>query len=398
MKYIKRKHYLTKIEPFIGKNIIKVITGQRRVGKSYFLFQLMDYIKEKTPDAHIIYINKEYNEFIEIKNHTDLIEYATLNKKDKAKNYLIVDEIQDIIEFERALRHFQAKNDMEIFCTGSNANLLSGELATFLSGRFIELRMYSLSYPEFLNFHNLSDNNQSLNTYFDFGGLPYLINLKPEKDVVHDYLKNIYHTILYKDIIARWNIRNTFFLENLVTYLAQNTGNIISASRISKFLKSQQINMSTQLVLNYLNYLQQAFFIFGVKRAGIEGRKVFEVGEKYYFEDIGIRNILSGFGQQHINQILENIVYIHLKIAGYEVTVGQLGNKEIDFVAEKNGNRTYIQVAYIIADQKVHKREFGNLIAIKDNYSKIVVSVDEFTNDYQGCQHINIRKFLIEIL
>ncbi len=398
MNYIPRKHYLDKIIPFIGKNLIKVITGQRRVGKSYFLFQLMDYIKNQNTDANNIYISKELFEYSEIVTFSDLIVFVEAQIRENIQNCLFIDEIQDIEQFEKALRHFQAKNNVDIYCTGSNANMLSGELATYLSGRYIEFKMFGLSYPEFLEFHNLNDSNETLTTYFEYGGLPYLINLKPERTVIAEYLRNIYSTILYKDVVSRWNIRNTHFLESLVLFLAHNTGNVISAKKISDYLKSQKQNISTQLVLNYLHYLEQAYFIFGVMRSEISGKKIFEIGEKYYFEDIGIRNALIGFQLQHINQFLENIVFIHLKIAGYDVTVGKSGDREIDFVAEKENRRIYIQVAYIIADEQVRNREFGNLIAIKDNHEKIVVSSDEFTTDYQGCKHINIRKFLTDIL
>jgi len=398
MNYIPRKHYLDKIIPFIGKNLIKVITGQRRVGKSYFLFQLMDYIKNQNTDVNNIYISKELFEYSEIVTFSDLIVFVEAQIRENIQNCLFIDEIQDIEQFEKALRHFQAKNNVDIYCTGSNANMLSGELATYLSGRYIEFKMFGLSYPEFLEFHNLNDSNETLTTYFEYGGLPYLINLKPERTVIAEYLRNIYSTILYKDVVSRWNIRNTHFLESLVLFLAHNTGNVISAKKISDYLKSQKQNISTQLVLNYLHYLEQAYFIFGVMRSEISGKKIFEIGEKYYFEDIGIRNALIGFQLQHINQFLENIVFIHLKIAGYDVTVGKSGDREIDFVAEKENRRIYIQVAYIIADEQVRNREFGNLIAIKDNHEKIVVSSDEFTTDYQGCKHINIRKFLTDIL
>jgi len=398
MQYIKRLHYLRTVEPFMGKNIIKAITGQRRVGKTYFLLELMDLVKAANKKANIIYINKEYNEHANIQNHDQLIQFAESKINKKTSNHLFIDEIQDITGFEKALRHFHAKEEIEVYCTGSNANMLSGELATYLSGRYIEIKMYSLSYPEFLVFHKLTDNDENMYKYFTFGGLPYLIHLTPEKQVINEYLKNIYNTILYKDVVGRWNLRNSSFLENLIIYICTNTGNIISARRISDFLKSQQIKMSPQLILDYLDYLQQAFFIYKVKRMGIDGRKIFEIGEKYYFEDIGIRNALVGYQQGHINQILENIVFNHLKIAGYEVKIGIFGDKEIDFVAEKSGVCKYIQVTYSITDEQVHKREFGNLLQIKDNHEKIVVSTDPYPSDYQGCKHLHIRNFLKEIV
>lgn len=393
--YIKRKGYLEKINPFINQNLIKVLVGQRRVGKSYLLFQLIDLIKSKTPESNIIYINKEQYEFDEIKTYKELIEFVNTNKNKKTVNYLFIDEIQDIHEFERALRHFALDESLDIYCTGSNANLLSGELATYLSGRYVEFKVYSLSYIEFLDFHTLENNNESLKKYILWGGLPFLKNLEKTEEIISEYLKNIYTTIIYKDIIARFQIRNTVFLENLVHFLATNIGNIISAKKISDYLKSQKINMSTQIVLNYLNYLKQAFLIFNVKRKEIGGKKVFEINEKFYFEDWGILNAIIGFSNIDIGKLIENMVFIHLKINGYEVVIGKSGEKEIDFVGEKNGNKIYIQACYLISDDKVKQREFGNLTEIKDNYPKLVVSLDEYApKNVEGIRHMHLKEFL----
>ncbi len=393
--YIRRKYYLEKINPFIDKGIIKVIVGQRRVGKSYLLFQIMDVIKEKRKTANIIYVNKELNEFEEIKSHQDLLKFVKKNTKAKRKNYVFVDEVQEIEQFEKALRSLNASGKYDIYCTGSNANLLSGELATYLSGRYIEVKIFSLSYLEFLAFHKLKNNRESFLKYIKYGGLPYLINLKLDDLVVYDYLRNVYNTILFKDVVSRYKIRNVSFLENLVKYLADNTGSLVSAKKISDFLKSQKINISPNIVLDYLSYLAQAFFIFKVPRSRIQGRKIFEINDKYYFEDLGLRHSIIGYRQIDINKILENLVFLHLQILGYEVTVGQLGDKEIDFVCEKRGKRLYVQVAYLITEENA-KREFGNLLAIKDNYPKLALSMDEMIDDseYKGIKHINIRDFL----
>ena len=241
----------------------------------------------------------------------------------------------------------------------------------------------------------MENNKDSFFKFIKYGGLPYLINLQLEDNIVYDYLKNIYSTILFKDIVARYSIRNVSFLENLVKYIADNTGGMVSAKKISDFLKSQRINVSPNIVLNYLSYLVSAFFIFKVQRSEIAGKKIFEIGEKYYFEDLGLRHSIVGYKQQDIGKILENLVYIHLLISGYDVTVGKLGNREIDFVCERGQDKLYVQVAYLITDEKVNEREFGNLLAIKDNYPKIVVSMDEMIgNEYQGIRHVNIREFL----
>jgi len=394
-QYIPRSAYFDKIKPFINQNLIKVIVGQRRVGKSYLLYQIMDEITKTYAEGNIIYINKERFEFDEIQDYKNLIEYVENKKNNKIKNYLFIDEIQDITEFEKALRHFVLDEKMDIYCTGSNANLLSGELASYLSGRYIEFKVYSLSYIEFLVFHNFENNNETLKKYLLWGGLPFIKNLVENNDVISDYLRNIFSTIIYKDIIARHNIRNSYFLENLVKFLANNTGNIISAKKISDYLKSQNLKISPQIVMNYLDYLIQAFLIYDVKRTDLFGKKIFEINEKYYFEDWGIMNSIIGFNNMDISKTIENCILVHLKINEYNVMVGKTKDKEIDFVCEKNGEKLYIQACYLFTDEKVKKREFGNLLEIKDNYPKIVVSLDEFApKNVNGVKHIILREFL----
>lgn len=395
-KYIKRKIYIERIKPFIDKEIIKVIVGQRRVGKSYLLFQIMDEIKTEHKTANIIYINKELNEFDKINNYQTLLSYIKKNTKaDRKRNYVFIDEIQDIDKFEKALRSLNASGKYDIYCTGSNANLLSGDLATYLSGRYIEIQIFSLSYSEFLTFHKLKNSQESLLKYIKYGGLPYLIHLELNDLVVYDYLRNVYNTILLKDVVARHKIRNIAFLERLVEYVADNLGSLVSAKKISDFLKSQKINISPNIVLDYLSFLSTSFFIFRVQRRDIQGKKIFEINDKYYFEDLGLRHSITDYKQVDINKVLENLVFLHLQILGYKVTIGQLKDKEIDFICEKQGKRIYIQVAYIITDEN-KVREFGNLLAIKDNYPKIVVSMDEMIDqqEYKGVKHINIRNFL----
>ncbi|MEA3495932.1 MAG: ATP-binding protein [Bacteroidota bacterium] len=393
-KYIKRSIYINQIKPFIDKDIIKVIIGQRRVGKSYLLFQIMDEIKKKNKNANIIYINKELNEFDQIKNYQDLLNHIKDNTK-KKKNYIFIDEIQDIEKFEKALRSLQAEGKYDIYCTGSNANLLSGELATYLRGRYIEIKIFSLSYYEFLRFHKLKESQEAFLKYIKYGGLPYLINLALDEDIVYHYLKSIYNTILLKDIVSRYNIRNVAFLEDLINYLVDNVGSLVSAKKISDFLKSQKINISPNIVLDYLSFLVNAFFIFKVSRSDLQGKKIFEINDKYYFEDLGLRHSIVGYSQTDIGKVLENLVFLHLQILGYRVTIGQLKEKEIDFVCEKQNKRMYIQVAYLITDGN-REREFGNLLEIKDNYPKIVISLDELigTGKYKGIKHLNIRDFL----
>jgi len=395
VKYIKRRLYVDAVKPYINKNVIKVFVGQRRVGKSYLMYQIIDEIRTMQPDAHIIYISKELHEFAEIRDYNDLYTFVKNRSEKHEKTYLFIDEIQDIISFEKALRSLQAEGTFDIYCTGSNANMLSAELATLLSGRYIEIKILGLSYIEFLEFHQLENVSESLQKYLKYGGLPYLINLKLNDHVVYDYLKSIYLTILYKDILKKYNIRNTDFLERLVEFLADNTGSLISAKKISDYLKNQKINISHVNVLNYLTYLVSAFFIFQVKRSEIGGKKIFEVGEKYYFEDLGLRHSIIGFRQNDIGKIMENVVFLHLIISGWEVTVGKSNGNEVDFVCKKAGEKLYVQVAYLLVDEATRNREFGNLLAIKDNYPKMVVSMDEFSgNSFEGIQIRNLKDFL----
>ena len=392
----KRETYIERIKPFIGKDIIKVLTGQRRVGKSFILFLLIDYIVRNYETSNIIYINKESFDFDFIKSAKELNDYINSKVDSRKKNYIFIDEIQDIEGFERVLRSLALNDNVDIYITGSNANMLSGELATYLSGRYVEFQINSLSYSEFLYFHNIKDSAENLNKYLKYGGLPYLINLELNDLVVFEYLKNIYNTILYRDIISRYNLRSTHLLEKLVQFIADNIGSIFSAKRISDYLKSQQINLSPTQILNYIQYLNNSFFIKKVERYDIIGKKIFESSEKYYFENLGIRNALVGFKINDLAKVIENGVYNHLIYKGYKVNVGKFNGFEIDFIAQKNNEIEYYQVAMNLIEDSTIKREFGNLLSIKDNYPKTVISLDKFDgNTYQGIKHQGLREFLL---
>ena len=400
IEYIDRPLYIERIKPFIGKSLIKVLVGQRRVGKSYLLMQLRDMIKKQNPQTQIIYINKEQHEFSSISNSDDLFGYLKENVKGNGKVALFIDEIQDIESFEITLRDLATRGNYDIYCTGSNANLLSGELATFLSGRYIEIKVFGLSYAEFIKFHNLTDSAGAFHNYIKFGGLPYLINLNNEIQAAYEYLTSIFNTILLKDVVARFKVRNVKFLENLISFLADNLGSIVSSKKISEYLKSQNINISTQVVIDYLGYLEASFLIFKVKRTGIEGKKIFEIGEKYFFEDIGIRNAIVGYSANDIHKILENVVYLHLRMAGYSVTVGLEGKKEIDFIAQRGGEKIYVQVAYMLTNQETINREFGNLLEIPDNFPKFVVTMDELSeiSTHKGVNRMHVKDFCLYVL
>lgn len=392
---IERATYIHKIIPFMEQSIIKVFTGQRRVGKSYLLFQIIQLIQKKNKKASIIYINKEDLTFSNIKNALDLNEYVQSKKKENQKNYIFIDEIQEIENFSDALRSLALDPDLDIYCTGSNANLLSRDIAGQLSGRFIEIEVHSLSYTEFLDFHRLESNTESLSKFLKYGGLPYLKHLKLEDEIVFEYLKNIYATIVYRDIINRYEIRNTPFLEKLVQFLAGNIGSLFSSKKISDFLKSQQVKISTNQVQSYVEYLVNAFLICKVPRYDMIGKRVFEFGEKYYFENLGIRNGIHGYRIEDRGKIMENAVFNHLKFLGYDILVGKQDQREIDFIAQKNGETHYFQVALSLVEPQTIEREFGNLLKIQDNYPKTVIAWEAFDgNTHKGIQTISLEMFL----
>ena len=393
----RRSAYLDKVMPFVGKPIIKVLTGQRRVGKSYLLFQIIQWICEQEKSAAILYINKEDLAFGFMKNAADLSEYVLMHADKAEKTYVFIDEIQDIKNFGDALRSLLLHENLDIYCTGSNANLLSSDIAGHLSGRYISIEVFSLSYSEFLSFHGLGESQKSLDSYIKYGGLPYLIHLELKDEIVFEYLKNIYQSVVYRDIINRFAIRNVVFLEQLVLFLAAHTGSIFSAKKISDFLKSQQVKMSPNQVQVYAEYLVNAFLVHKVARYDLVGKRLFEIGEKYYFENLGIRNGLWGYRLEDIGKIMENVVYNHLVFKGYKVRVGMLGTKEIDFIAEKEGEKLYIQVALSINDSSTLEREIGNLNLIHDHYPKKLITMDGFSgNTMNGIQNLSLREFLME--
>ncbi len=393
----KRKGYIDRIKPFMQKSVAKVLTGQRRVGKSFLLYQLIEEILAEEPDANIIYINLEDFAFSFLQTAEDLHSYIISHSKEKAKNYIFIDEIQDIPGFEKIIRSLLLNEDNDIYITGSNAKMLSGELATYLSGRYIELKIYSLSYSEFLEFHGLTESETSYELYSRYGGLPYLLNLPLEDETVNEYLKSVYSTIVFRDVVSRYKLRNTLFLEKLIQFLSENIGNLFSAKNISDYLKSQHTTISVNQIQSYTEYLNNAFLIHRVERYDLIGKRVFEIGEKYYFKNMGIRNIVIGYRITDKAKILENLVYNHLLYKGYDIKVGYYGDKEIDFIGEKNGEKLYIQVALKIDSDKTAEREFGNLLKIQDNYPKIVITEDTFNgNSYEGIRHCPIRRFLME--
>ncbi|MCL2597999.1 MAG: ATP-binding protein [Paludibacter sp.] len=393
---LKRENYLQKIAVWIDKPVIKVIIGQRRVGKSMFMFQIIEHIKNSNPDANIIYINTENEEYQHITDYKSLQKEVNKCLSTSKKNYLFIDEVQDIAEFELALRSYLSKNQCDIYVTGSNSRLMSGELASFLSGRYIEFKIHPLSFTEFCFFHNLPKNNETLLKYFRFGGMPFLKHLPLEDSTVNEYLNSIYNTILLRDIAERYDVRNLHLLKNLSKFIADSIGTFFSSLSISNYLKSISVQVSPKSILDYTDYLKNAMIINQVERYNLIGKKILTSGGKIYFEDLGLRNVIvGGFKMNDIQKILENTVYMHLVRQNYKVFVGQMKTQEIDFIAEKDGQKIYVQVAYKLSLQQTIDREFGNLLMIKDNFTKIVVTMDDLAgNDYQGIKHIHILDFL----
>lgn len=399
MATIRRQSYIDKIEKYLGKETIIVLVGQRRVGKSCILKMIRDE-KMADSDNNVIYIDKEKWQYDAIQTYRDLNEYIEKHWANDKYNYILIDEVQDIEEFERSVRSFRTEPNTDIIITGSNASMLSNELSTLIGGRYKEIYIQSLSYNEFLEFHNLSDNDESVSLYIQYGGMPGLAKIGLEEDDAREYQIDIYHTVLLKDVIMRNQIRNVPFLENLVRFLADNIGKLISANSIAKYMKSQGESITSSVVINYISFLCEAYILHKVNRYDIHGKRVFENNDKFYFEDNGVRNAIAGGTREgDIEKVIENIIYEHLIRLGYQVYVGQLQAGEIDFVCTKpEGQRIYVQASFIIAEQATREREFGNLRSIKDNYPKYVISMTPLLtkNDDDGITHIHLRKFLRE--
>lgn len=397
MDLISRPNYYSKLEKLLGKGVLIVLTGQRRVGKSYVMKELMAR-KQQEPNANVIYIDKEKTAFDTIVTYKDLVTYVE-ERLDKSKhNYLLIDEVQEIEEFERGLRNYYNESFIDVVVTGSNSDILSSDLGTMLSGRYVEVFIQGLSYPEFLEFHNLEDGEAAINKYINYGGLP---GLRPfgldNPETINDYLQGVYNTILVKDIIRRKKIRNVPFLENLIRFIADNIGKPMSATSIQNYMTSNESEVSKNLILKYMKAITEAYLSAAVSRYNIHGKKLLETNDKFYFGDVGIRNfILGGRRANDIEKIVENLVYQHMVRLGYEVKVGQLYSTEIDFVGTRGDEVVYVQSAYLITEEKTFNREFGNLLPIKDNYPKYVISMTPYmdSSKWEGIIHIPFVEFL----
>ena len=374
----------------------------RRVGKSYFLKMIIQELEERgIPANRIIYINLDSLDFDHLKSYKDLNNYIT-DKSSKIKTgkiYLLIDEIQNISDWERCIEALFTTERFDIYITGSNAHMLSSELATRLSGRYIEFPIYTLGFNEYMQFMQIdpAQTRSAFKSYLIYGGFPALIHFDSDREVIYQYISSIYNTILLKDVIKRNSIRNIVLLENITKYVFDNIGNIFSAKKLADYLKSQRLALGVETVQNYLAHICSSYAIHKAQRYDIKGKRLLEVHEKYYLGDIGLRNALLGYRENDISGILENIVYLELKRRGYTVSIGKLGKLEIDFIATRRDEKIYIQVAYLLASPETIEREFGPLMKIGDNYPKYVLSMDEvFGTDYNGIKRRNIIDFLID--
>ena len=397
MELVYRPYYYSKVEKFLGTGLLIVLTGQRRVGKSYVMREVVQR-KRQDSDSCVIYIDKEKTDFDFIQNYKDLVAYIDERREPGKHTFILIDEVQEIEEFERGLRNYYDNQDIDIIVTGSNSDTLSSDLATLLSGRYVEIFVQGLSYEEFLIFHNLEDSDDTLRRYINFGGLP---GLRPigldDPEVVRQYLQGVYNTILVKDIVRRKKVRNVSFLENLIKYVGDNIGKPLSATNIQNYMTSNKNEVSKNLILNYLKAMSEAFLVHDVTRFNLHGKKLLENNDKYYFGDVGLRNfIVGGRRANDIEKIVENLVYQHLIRLGYKVTVGQMYATEIDFVGTKGDNTIYVQAAYLISEESTFEREFGNLQKINDNYPKYVISMTPFmdSSKYEGIIHVPLADFL----
>lgn len=397
MKVITRELYARKVDTWLGREQIIVLVGQRRVGKSYVM---KDFIARHSsePDANIIYIDKEKRMFKYIKNSDDLEAYIDARLVDGKHNYILIDEVQDITEWEKSVRSYRTEANTDIIVTGSNSKMLSSELGTLLSGRCEQIRILPLSYTEFMLFHQLPDDDQTLWKYLNYGGLPGLVNIPLDnEDMVMEYLSGIYSTIMLKDVVERHSIRNLPFLNNLIAFLADTTGKLNSASSVSRYMKSVGQDVSTNVVLSYSSFLTEAYLTDFVERYDIHGKKLLETSGKTYFSDQGMRNYIAGGERdKDIEKVMETVVYQHLVRLGYMVYVGQLRAGEVDFVCMRNGEKAYVQVAWLIDSEATRQREFGTLKMINDSYAKYVISATPLLRsaDYDGIRHLHLRQFL----
>ena len=400
---IKREIYIEKIRLFIDKPVVKVITGMRRSGKSVILRLLREELLQRNiPPERILYLNFESMDTVSLHDANALYTFVvSAARQNPGRFYIMLDEIQRIDGWEKAIASFRVDLDCDIYITGSNSGLLSTDITTLLAGRYVEIRIHPLSFAEHLDFTAAmgEDTGKDLNLQFaDFlrwGGLPGIHEMNINTEAVIPYLLDIYNSVLLKDVISRHRIRDTELLERTILFLMDNVGSIFSAKRISDFLKNQNRRLSTETIYNYLDALESAFLIHKVSRWDIKGKRILETQEKYYFEDFGLKNAIMGYRDNYISGLLENVVFLELQRRGYEIFIGQDTNCEIDFIARHRDEIEYFQVTYLLASDETIEREFSPLRDIRDNFPKYVLSMDEFNFSQQGILHRNIRDWLL---
>lgn len=398
---IKRESYMARIRPFIDGDLIKVLTGIRRSGKSVMLELIKDELRARgVTEEQLVAFNFEDMRNAQLCTaealHDELVRRAA---SIKGKIYFFFDEIQEVERWERCVNSLRVEMDCDIYITGSNAKLLSGELATYLTGRYVEFIIYPFSFSEFLALYHSVEPDADTRTCFDryltFGGMPYLANLRFDETACRQYLRDLFNSVELKDIVKRNNVRDVDMLERIIAYVTANIGTTFSSTAISKYLKNEGRRVSPETVLNYLKACSYAFLFYQVRRQDMQGKKILTVNEKYYVADHGIREAVIGGNMRDINLVLENIVFMEALRRGYSVTVGKVGEREIDFVCERHGEKCYIQVTYLLAVEETVQREFGVYEHVQDNFPKYVVSLDEFDMSRNGVRHYNIRDFLL---
>lgn len=398
---IKREMYMSRIRPFIGTELIKVMTGIRRCGKSVMLELIKQELTESGVNpAQFISINFEDMNYAHLQTAKALHDEITKRASEiDGKVYLFFDEIQEVKDWEKCINSLRVSLNCDIYITGSNAKLLSGELATYLGGRYVEFVIYPFSFAEFMELYKTITPDESVQKCFQkyllSGGMPYLANIRYADEPSRQYLHDLFNSVQLKDIVKCSKIRDVDLLEHIIAYVMANVGNTFSAASLAKFLKSEQRTVAPETILNYIRYCCDAYLFYQVKREDLQGKQILASNEKYYIADHGIREAVFGGNMKEINLTLENIVYMELLRRGYEVTVGRTGNKEIDFVCRKRNEKLYVQVAYLLASDETIQREFGAYDNIRDNFPKYVVSMDEFDMSRNGIKHRNIRDFLL---
>ena len=395
---IKREEYIDKIRPFMNKHIIKVLSGIRRSGKSTILKQLIhSLINDGIPEENIVWINFELSDYFQLNTIEKLEEFIS-NKLENVdgKVYLFFDEIQVVPQWEKLINSYFAKGNYDIYITGSNSKLLSGEFATYLSGRYVELNIYPFSFREYLKYHKISDDFKThFYNYLDDGGMPSTFDY--EGDNKRLIIMDLYNSIVLKDIIQRNKIQNVDLLDRIMRFIMYNIGQTFSANKIYKRLKQDMVNLSVNTIYNYLKFFENACLIYQVKREDLQGKKILKYDEKYYLSDLGFRQSIIGNNQRDITRVIENIVFMELLRRGYEITIGKVGNLEVDFVCKKQSKPIYIQVSYLLASEETIEREFAPLKNINDNYPKYVITMDEVDMSHDGINHLNLVDFLMDL-